>query len=658
MSPQVDAKATPLPDTERHFGDLPAAQVITRDSTYYLDDGSSTLLIQNTLFKIHLSVLVPSIGPRTYNYDSCLKLLVGNSDLPANGKGSDADPLVISTLTARQFRHLLLALLGRPGDPLYMALLTDAKDRCRHTQEVFIRYLDIGTLADRLHMWNLADWAQHQLELLLKSASQLIEKPWDAETVLQIATFGKSPDEEFSNQLHVFLRRILSPNAGGNLTPHDLILCVSLYSNFEVLTVSQELFGWAFLLVLSLGHRSVAWSTKLSRANRLVLYAAQAEMVKLSEYSPLGISWLVQPRHPTDGFLHLSCNACSSRCLENPLELLYLWPSCVELLAGPHKPIFGTGSSLDPMIIPRVKAQQFRHLLLALLGRLGDPVYMELLTDARDTLRHTKETFLKYLDIGYLASRLQIYTLANWAREQLLLIFDSTSRVAENTWDADTLLQLATLAVTGTNGSASEKFHSKAHVFLRYSLSPWTVPSINMYSEFLVDCYIALYKDPDVLATSKELFGWVFLFVVSLGHESPTWSEKLTREHRLVLYAAEVEMTSLWNSQDLEVDWLVYDDDTRWYLDLCCDACWGHCEATWESSFGQVGPLDSLVPLEDIRRLLFLPRFRQTFAKAARSVHWPCKEQCGETVLALIDREIKQLCLGMSRKYEDLLNRA
>ncbi|CAE6477735.1 unnamed protein product [Rhizoctonia solani] len=319
MSPQVDVKADPLP-IDPVSNNPPAAlagRIITRDLTHYLDDGTTTLLIENTLFKIHISVLVPSIGPNKYDYESCLKLLIGSSGIPATGKGvSDVDPLVISTLNARQFRHLLLALLGRPGDPFYMALLTDAKDRCRHTQEVFIRYLDIGNLADRLHMWGLADWAQQQIELLLKSASQLIENFWDEETILQIATFGRAAEQEFSSQLHTFLRRILKPDVHGNLTPHNLDLCVSLYGNSEVLGINQELFGWTFLLVLSLGHRSAAWSTKLSREDRLVLYAAQAELVKLSEYAPLGISWLAQSRHPTNGLLHICCSVCSARCDE------------------------------------------------------------------------------------------------------------------------------------------------------------------------------------------------------------------------------------------------------------------------------------------------------------------------------------------------------
>ncbi|KAL5639308.1 hypothetical protein ACGC1H_006723 [Rhizoctonia solani] len=334
-------------------------------------------------------------------------------------------------------------------------------------------------------------------------------------------------------------------------------------------------------------------------------------------------------------------------------------PSCVQLLVGRHRQISGTGTSFNPIVISEIKAQQFRHLLLALLGRPGDPVYMELLTDARDTLRHTKETFLKYLDIGYLASRLRIHSLANWAREQLLLIFDSTSRVAENIWGANTLVQLATLAIPDTvNASASQEFHSKAHIFLRYSLAPWTVPSINICSEYLVDRYILLYKDAEVLATSKELFGWVFLFVVSLGHKSPTWSEQLGRGGRLILYAAEVEMTSLCDYRHLDVAWLVPRDHTRWHLDMCCEDCWKYCEATWDSSFDRVGLLDSSVPLEDIRKLLFLPRFRQTFAKAARSTQWPCKARCGETVLASIDKKITRLCLEMSERYLDLLYHA
>ncbi|KAH7334309.1 hypothetical protein B0J17DRAFT_720720 [Rhizoctonia solani] len=328
---------------------------------------------------------------------------------------------------------------------------------------------------------------------------------------------------------------------------------------------------------------------------------------------------------------------------------VFYGPSPVQLLVGRNTQIFGS-TNLDPVVVPEIKAQQFRHLLLALLGRPGDPEYMNLLTDAKDSLRHTKETFLKYLDIGYLASRIQLKRLAGWAKEQLLLIFNSTSRVAENIWGADTLLQLATLAA-----SANEEFHSKAHIFLRYSLSPWTVLSIDLCSAFLVDRYILLFKDPAVLETSKELFGWVFLFVLSLGHESKKWREQLALKDRAVLYAAELEMTSLCDYQDLDVAWLLPPNHTAWYLDICCDSCWEHCESTWDSSFGQVGLLDSSMLLSDIRMLLLLPRFRQAFAKAAHSPQWPCKARCGETVLASADQKFTQLCLDMSTVYEDLL---
>lgn len=264
---------------------------------------------------------------------------------------------------------------------------------------------------------------------------------------------------------------------------------------------------------------------------------------------------------------------------------------------------------------------------------------MSLLADAQHSDRHTQELFVRYLDIGTVADILNMYKLNNWARSQLELLLGSGSWFSKYTWDEELLLQLDAAVW-------EEWFYYDVQAFLRLILTPPDPIASHHKTATRLETCISLYKNPKLLAERGTLFGWVFLYILSLGHRSPAWLDKLTRDDRLVLYAAQAELTNLSSRPDLPLDWLTLHEDLISNLD--CEDCLPRLEVTWNSIFGRVGRLNSVVPLEDIRRIMFLPACRQEFAQAVHSPSWPCQRGCSNQVLAMYDMGLSGLCYQFS----------
>lgn len=260
------------------------AQTYPRDPAYYFEDASTVLLVGGVLFKVQLSLLMPDPKPENYDFDSCIKYLLGDPNTQLSSRGAtDADAVPIPNVSARQFRHLLLALLGRPGTPEYAALFTDAQNPDRHTQEVFVRYLDIGTLARRFKIDSLGSWAQSQLRLLFKSPRPLSSNTWNKDTLLEILAFGKLWDTQFTAETETFVRFILMPSISSHLpTPNSVNIdtCASLYKDPRLAKNNHGFYGWLIAVILSRRHISAVWLNQLSRDDRLVLYALQAELME------------------------------------------------------------------------------------------------------------------------------------------------------------------------------------------------------------------------------------------------------------------------------------------------------------------------------------------------------------------------------------------
>lgn len=104
----------------------------SRDSTYYIADGNTVLLVENTLFKVHRSTLTKdaSTFDSMFSLDSDLRSsshVSGNSTVTTVGPEGENDdnPIRLQGDTADQFRALLWALYSLPHE-LSVALTPEA----------------------------------------------------------------------------------------------------------------------------------------------------------------------------------------------------------------------------------------------------------------------------------------------------------------------------------------------------------------------------------------------------------------------------------------------------------------------------------------------------------------------------------------------------
>ncbi|KXN86490.1 hypothetical protein AN958_10004 [Leucoagaricus sp. SymC.cos] len=84
-------------------------QQYTRDDTYYFEDGSCVLLVEDTLFNVHRSVL----SRDSSSFKTMFSLPPGEH--PVEGT-SDDNPIVLTGDTAAEFRHFLWTLYALPSE--------------------------------------------------------------------------------------------------------------------------------------------------------------------------------------------------------------------------------------------------------------------------------------------------------------------------------------------------------------------------------------------------------------------------------------------------------------------------------------------------------------------------------------------------------------
>ncbi|KAH7334308.1 hypothetical protein B0J17DRAFT_672875 [Rhizoctonia solani] len=254
----------------------------------------------------------------------------------------------------------------------------------------------------------------------------------------------------------------------------------------------------------------------------------------------------------------------------------------------------------------------------------GDNDYMQLLTGATDHHSQIQALFTKYLDIGTLANRFQMSDLAAWAQSQLMLLCKDPTWVDELNWNKDQLLRI--------NAN-----------FLQYILTP--SPSCSLAKCPYAGVCNSLYKSSASSSMSKVLAGWAPV---------PIWSGDMSRDDLLVLYAAQAELTNLPGILDLNLTWLTRAKDPQvGILRFCCVTCFPHYQNIWSSSIGRAEPSGSMTPLEDVHDVLLLPYYRQLFARDVRSFT-PCRRQCGEKLLYILDTHISELFGGFYKIFERL----
>jgi len=115
---------------------------IVRDVDYYLSDGSCIILVENTLFNVHRTIL----SKDSSSFSSMFSLPQG--DKPAEGQ-SDDNPVILVGDTVPQFRNFLWALYALPHELLQV-----------HSNSTNLtRLIDIASMSNKYSFKSIETWA-------------------------------------------------------------------------------------------------------------------------------------------------------------------------------------------------------------------------------------------------------------------------------------------------------------------------------------------------------------------------------------------------------------------------------------------------------------------------------------------------------------------
>lgn len=313
----------PIPAVHDTGNNANVRSTYMRDPQYYYEDGSAVFVVDGILFKLQASLVLGSRSTSQTLRTSSRRYSTGVGSLSREfASSTDDNPIPVLNATASQFRNFLFAVLGLPSDPTYLALLTDAQHKKKHSQDLLVRYLDISRVARGFRMSKLEEWAQSQLCLVLESMYDLALDEWDKETLLRLDSYAQSTSKpHIISSVTTFIQYFVSISANNQAAsqqpiPSNLDTCLQLYRDPNLPKDNPAIFGCVFASILSLGHYSTVWTSLMSNKDRAVLYAAQVQFTSVSEELK-NVGWL------QSGVYSLS--SIDEVCSQCQAQLGYLW---------------------------------------------------------------------------------------------------------------------------------------------------------------------------------------------------------------------------------------------------------------------------------------------------------------------------------------------
>ncbi|KAH7334982.1 hypothetical protein B0J17DRAFT_96426 [Rhizoctonia solani] len=316
----------------------------------------------------------------------------------------------------------------------------------------------------------------------------------------------------------------------------------------------------------------------------------------------------------------------------------------------------------NPISLPGVTAEQFRHYLLAISCRPGDDNYSTFATrygrgEYQDEwLQHVYTLHVDILTLGRLFG---MANLEKWASSMLCSVFmnvnrhKTVTRFASQHWSADALFHLRNLS---RNTYLEQPVVTFIQYFISISLRDVTHPS-NSTNSLNAHACIDLYDIVKHPGVDPVLLGCIFLNLLSLGHRSRIWSEHVTRRDRAILYAAQVQFIDV-TTELQNLGWLSLDSPIMKLVgcSFLCNACETKLTASWRKSFGEIGQgLGSGQQLKDVSLLSQLAKNRWDFYEGWKDI---CCQAC-ETRgwLRLPSNLIDFLNDNIQTLYEDVASR-
>ncbi|CAE6435320.1 unnamed protein product [Rhizoctonia solani] len=326
-------------------------------------------------------------------------------------------------------------------------------------------------------------------------------------------------------------------------------------------------------------------------------------------------------------------------------------PMMKDIINCPNKPLNTLGTSdSNPVILPDVKITEFVHLLELVLGRPYDERYIKIITAAQSSEIDRPRYGGRITDAGVLAMRFGMDQLDSWAQSQILKLLQTTRQTRKENWSRDLIIKLA----LHIHDSRVSTYRYDLFGRIMLILSPDNSVQSPEQRESSLDACVNVYKNPtEFSARCPAFFGYVFMVMLVHGPQSSAWTKSLSRDERLVLYAAYTDLTYLSEHNDLETDWISQHIQFK-------TTCSPKCDSSFYEAIGLLFDLDSIpseahalesaTPGDDLFSVFHIVSARWFFAKSCHA--WRCGSECGKKTLARFDGCIERLLCGFTEKYK------
>ncbi|QRW11950.1 The BTB (BR-C, ttk and bab)/POZ (Pox virus and Zinc finger) domain [Ceratobasidium sp. AG-Ba] len=187
-------------------------------------------------------------------------------------------------------------------------------------------------------------------------------------------------------------------------------------------------------------------------------------------------------------------------------------------------------SDTNPVVLPQIKAEEFRNLLYLLYQSPIDPLHIAFMAGASNAKNHNSATFKRYLDVAKLAHRFCMPDIEMWAKDQLKKM-EALDSVA-NRLGLGFLLETLSYARLTANDKSDNEFLTIIRNDLYCALEKCKESRL-----------LEFYKNvPD--DAEPALQGFLIARILSLGYKSQVW-EQLPWKERAPLYALVTHLTPL-----------------------------------------------------------------------------------------------------------------
>ncbi|TFK33027.1 hypothetical protein BDQ12DRAFT_691724 [Crucibulum laeve] len=228
----------------------PSCSIYSRDLDYYFSDGNAVLLVEDTLFKVHRSIL-------SKDGSTFANLFVLPTQLGSSEEGNDdRNPICLQGDTAEQFRALLWALYALPAEIIQFTMF--AGDH---------RFYHIARLANKYHFATTETWA---LEAIPGYFNRI-------DTQLVVADLIPATEVAFLCE-HDELKKLTVSRWKHYLgEPTDIVAAINISEKLNI----PDLLGEAYHRMMLLGRE--VWDSSLTASQRIRLLSGFYNIYKICE---------------------------------------------------------------------------------------------------------------------------------------------------------------------------------------------------------------------------------------------------------------------------------------------------------------------------------------------------------------------------------------